>query len=873
MPKLPPGLAELILRRLVPGREGEIIAGDLREEFESRGGGRFWYWREVLSCVAVRLSPHRLTAPDLRQDLHYAVRVLRRNPGYTLTAMVCLALGIGVNSTVFTMVDELFWEPLAVPQPDRVMVIARTGDETVCSYRDYQEFERRVTAPGGRLFSGLMAYDNIPISLDVEGSSQIVMGEAVSANFADVLQVPAQAGRWFAPEDEQPGSDPVAVLSDGAWTRRFGRSMSAIGQRVRIETQWFRVVGIAPPGFLGVSPPHAMEIWIPFTSQPYARELLANPGERERPRVQLMGRLAAGTRVRAAEAALQTVDEQIRRAFPRDTTSTGALTLAVSAGASNPGVREVAAPISIMLLSVTGIVLLIACVNVANLLLSRSAVRRREMAVRQALGASRWRLARQTLAEGMVLAAGGAVLGLFFGIGANRLLARSIPALPHVGKVMLDLNVNWRVAIFAAVAALASAVLFTFSPALEHSRPGLTSSLKGDQAGTRRMRQRDVYVIVQVALSLTLLIAATLVVRAMQHAQTIDPGFAMDHRLAARIYISEPEYTPESGKLFLARLLDTVRAAPGVRSATISYTTPLSFSDSTCTSTTPEERPRRASSDVVVPGYFDTMAIPILRGRQFAPIDQPGSPQVVIVNQTFATRFWPNEDPIGKTVWLGCDVKRPRDMAEVVGVARDAKYESLDEAPRRFIYRPLAQSWVGFVALIVDASGSPAEYTAPLRALLHRLDPNLRVYEIQTLELAASDSLWKVRWQASLLAVFGGLAMLLAAVGLYGVVAYSVAQRTREIGVRLAMGAQRADVLWMVLARGLGLTAAGIAVGLALSAGVMRLLAAALYGMSPLDPVAFTVASLAWMAVAMLASYVPARRAMRVDPVVALRWE
>jgi len=857
----------------VPGREGEIIAGDLREEFDARGGGRLWYWREVLSCVAVRLSPDRLTAPDLRQDLHYAVRVLRRNPGYALTAMICLALGIGVNSTVFTMVDELFWEPLAVPQSDRVMVIARAGDETVCSYRDYQEFERRLTAPGGRLFSGLLAYDNVPISLDVEGASQIVMGEAVSANFAAVLQVPAQAGRWFTPDDERPGSDPVAVLSDGAWTRRYGRNPNAIGRRVRIETQWYRVVGIAPPDFLGVSPPHAMEIWIPFTSQPYARELLANPAERERPRVQLMGRLAPGADLPAAAAALQSADWHIRRAFPRDNAPSGALTLAVSAGASNPGVRDVAAPISIMLLSVTAIVLLIACVNVANLLLSRSAVRRREMAVRQALGASRWRLARQTLAEGVVLAVGGAVLGLFFGIGANRLLARSIPALPHVGKVVLDLNVNWRVAIFAAAAALASAVLFTFSPALEHSRPGLTSSLKGGEAGTRRMRQRDVYVIAQVALSLTLLIAATLVVRAMLHARTIDPGYAIDHRLAARIYISEPEYTPESGTLFLARLLEAVRAAPGVRSATLSYTTPLSFSDSACATATRQERPRRSSSDVVVPGYFDTMAIPILRGRPFAPSDQAGSPQVVVVNQTFASRAFPNEDPIGKTVWLGCDEKLPRTMAEVVGVARDARYESLDEAPRRFLYRPLAQSWVGFVALIVEASGSPVEYVAPLRALLHRLDPNLRVYGIQTLEQSASDSLWKVRWQASLLAVFGGLAMLLAAVGLYGVVAYSVAQRTREIGVRLAMGAQRADVLWMVLARGLGLTAAGIAVGLALSAGGMRLLAAALYGVSPLDPVAFSAASLAWMAVAMLASYIPARRAMRVDPVVALRWE
>ncbi|MGO9011823.1 MAG: ABC transporter permease [Bryobacteraceae bacterium] len=873
MPDKIPGVAERLLRRLVPGREGEMIAGDLREEFAARGGGRLWYWWEVLSCVAVRLSPHRLTAPDLRQDLHYAVRVLRRNPGYTLTAMLCLALGIGVNSTVFSMVDELFWEPLPVPHSDRVVAIGRTGEETTCSYRDYLEFQRRVSAPGGPLFSGLAAYDDVATSLDTDGVSQIVMAEAVSANFGETLQLPVQVGRWFAPEDERPGSDPVAVLSDGAWTRRFGRSASAIGQRVRIETQWYRVVGVGPPGFVGVSPPHTAEIWIPFTAQPFVKELLANAGERERPRVRLIGRLTPGVGLRPAEAALQSVDTVIRREFPRDTTSTGAMTMSIAAGASMPAVRGVVTPIATLLLSVTGIVLLIACVNVANLLLSRSVVRQREMAVRQALGASRWRLARQTLAEGIVLAAGGAALGLLVGYFANRLLARSLPALPHVGMVTLDLNVNWRVTVFAAAIALASAVLFTLSPAIQHSRPDLTSFMKGEGSGTRRMRQRDAYVVAQIALSLTLLIAAVLLVRALRHAQETEPGFAMDHRLAARIYVSLPEYTPETGKLFLARLLDTVRAAPGVRGATLSYSTPMGMSDSVCAAVTPTERPRRSPSDVVVPGYFDAIAIPILRGRQFESTDQPGSPPVAIVNQTFARRYWPNEDPIGKTVWLGCDANKPRTAAEVVGLAKDAKYESLDEAPRRFVYRPLAQDWVGFVAVIARTSGDPGEFSTPLRGILRGLDPSLRVYEIRTLEQYAADSLWKVRWQASLLAVFGGLAMLLAAVGLYGVVAYTVAQRTREIGVRIAMGAQRDDVLWMVLSRGLGLTAIGIGVGLALSAAVMRLLAELLYGVSPLDPVAFTVASLAWTATAMLACYVPARTAMKVDPVVALRWE
>jgi putative ABC transport system permease protein len=517
-------------------------------------------------------------------------------------------------------------------------------------------------------------------------------------------------------------------------------------------------------------------------------------------------------------------------------------------------------------------VLLIACVNVANLLLSRSAVRRREMAVRQALGAGRLRLVRQTLSEGLLLAGGGALLGLILGYWANGLLARSLPALPHMGVVSLDLRVGWRMAGFAFAAALASALIFSIAPALEHSRPDLISSLKGEST-VRRLRQRDVYVVAQVALSLVLLIAATLLLRGLQHAREVQPGFAMDHRLAARVSVSEPEYTPENGRIFLDHVLGRIRAIPGVRSATISYTTPLNMSGSVCAMADATTRPHRVSSDTVVPGYFDTLSIPIVRGRDFNAQDQAPSPRVVIVNETYARRNWPNADPIGKSVWLGCDLKRPRKLAEVVGLAKDAKYESLDESPRSYVYRPLGQDWEGFVAVIVHTSRSPSDFAAPLRTMLHGMDSNLRVYDIETLEEFATESLWRVRWQAALLAVFGGLGMLVAAVGLYGVVAYAVAQRTREIGVRLAIGAQKSDVMWMVLGRGLVLTAIGIVFGLLVGAGVSRMMGGLLYGLSPLDPASFALASLAWILTAMLASYIPARRAMRVDPVVALRWE
>lgn len=312
---------------------------------------------------------------------------------------------------------------------------------------------------------------------------------------------------------------------------------------------------------------------------------------------------------------------------------------------------------------------------------------------------------------------------------------------------------------------------------------------------------------------------------------------------------------------------------PDVQAATISHNTPLIISDSSCASADASTRPRRTGFDIVAAGYFDTLGIPILRGRAFEARDRQGAPEAVVVNETLARRYWPQQNPIGQSLWLGCDVKKPRTIAQVVGLARDVKYSSLNEPPAPFVYRPLAQDWGGFMTLIVHTRSNPVKFTAPLREALTGLDPNLRVYEIQTLEEYASGSLWQVRWQAVLLAVFGGLAMALAAVGLYGVVAYTVAQQTRELGIRTAIGAQRNDLLWMVLGRGLTLTAVGIAVGLLLSAAATRLLGKLLYGMSPLDPVSFAAASLAWTAVAMLASYVPARRAMKVDPVVALRWE
>ena len=801
-------------------------------------------------------------------DLRYALRLLRRDPGYALAAMLCLALGIGVNTTAFSMVDELFLRPLSVPRPDRVVRIERGTEDRACSYREFEDLRVRTSSA----FSGLAAVIEVETALDTRDVSHIIVGEAISANFADTLALRPQLGRWFRPEDASLTAEPVAVISDHAWAERFARSPGVLGQLVRIETQSYRVIGVAPPEFRGAAPPIAAEVWVPIPAMPIFREDLSNPADRKHPRVSLIGRLAGNVTPAAAQALVRAADAGIRtgRSVP--------LSVSPAAGAWFPGARQVAGPMTALLAAVSAVVLLIACVNVANLLLSRAVARRRETAVRRALGAGGWRLARQAVAEGILLAGGGAALGLLFGYATNRLLLHYLGTIPETGSLSaVNLDLNWRVAVFGAAAALAGAVLFTLSAAFEQSRGDMLGGIKGG-AASGRTRQRDAYVVAQVALSLVLLVAAGLLVRALQRAQHIPTGFAMDHRLSARIYISEPEYNAAAARVFFDRALAAVRGMPGVQGAALSYGVPLSFPPTSggCAAISKTERPSPVNGgNNISPGYFGTLGIPLVAGRDFLPTDRDAKPSVVIVDQTLARRLWPGSSAIGRRVRQGCDPDRARESV-VVGVVGDSKYNSLDEPARGAfftVHAPTPEEIMGFMGLTVHTTGEPAAFAGPLRAALRRIDPALRIYQIQTLEELAAVSLWKIRWQAALIGAFGSLAILLAAIGMYGVVAYAVAQRTREIGIRMAIGAQKWDVLRLVLSRGLRLTAAGIAIGLALSTASTRLLRAFLYGVSPWDAIAFTAAALLWLAIAMLASYLPARRAAQVDPSIALRWE
>jgi predicted permease len=862
MPDQPPRLAEKLLRLFVRGRDADAITGDLRETFAARGGGRFWFWQQVLSCAAVRVSPFRRALPGVSQDFHYALRTLRRNPGYACTAMLCLALGIGVNTTVFSSLDGIYFRKLPVPDAKRIVTVDRGGDSP-CSWRDYREFRDNT-----RALAGLAAFIPKGTFLDIERVNERIFAEAVSANYAEVLGLKPALGRWFTPGDELPASEPVAVISDRMWDRRFQRDPRVPGRLVRIDNQCYRIVGVAGRQFHGISAPRSVDAWVPLATYPEFRRTTGSG-----PSVFLIGRLATGATLPQGRAEMNAIDKQIRHeSLPAH--SANPLRVSFVSGFIAGEARRATLPIASLLLAVVGVVLLIACVNVASLLLSRAAVRRREMATRQSLGASRGRLIRQSLTEGLALAAGGGALGLLFGLWTNTGLASWLGAsIPDSVLYPVHLEVNWRVAVFTASISLLCAVLFSLSPALEHVRIDVAAALKSGEGGApRSSRQRDFYVVAQVALSLTLLIAAGLLLRALQQVDSIHPGFAADHRLFIRLFTPEPDFTAETSTLLYTRLLEETRSLPGVRDATLSFAI-LGFMDSNCVSADRQGQTRRVSFNIVDPDYFRVMQTPLLRGRNFSASDGTRSTRVVVVNETMARRWWPDEDPIGRTLWLGCE-GQARTQAVVIGMARDSKYGSLDEAPQPFYYVPFPQVWWnGYFALIVHTAGDPYSLAEPLMKLARSGGENLRIYEVRSVEDQISLSLWRIRWQAELLAMFGLLAILLAAIGLYGVVAYTVARRTREIGVRMALGAQRRDVQWMVLSRGLRLTAVGAGLGLALSVAATRFLRGFLYGLSPLDPAAFGAACLLWIAVAMLASYFPALRATRIDPVVALRYE
>jgi predicted permease len=808
----------------------------------------------------------------LLQDLRFALRTLARSPGFTAVAVLTLALGIGANTAVFTLVDALLLRPPPhVARPHDLLLIGRTveneGFDTF-SYPDYTDLRDQ-----SRTLAGVAAYVSVPFHVSGATATERVRGALVSWNYFAVLGTPAFRGRFFQKEEDRPGVVvPVAVLGAGLWQRAFGGRDDVIGTTIVIDNQRFTVIGVAPPAFQGAGVGDLLDLFVPLATQPATvKQFGPIQGNRDAVWLQLFGRLAPGASFPQAREELRTLGRRLATTFPETKRGWG---IAVSQGAGfDPLTRRRVTDFLHILQGAVALVLAIACANVANLLLVRGAARRREHAVRASLGASGRRLARALLVESVLLGVLGGTAGLVLAYWSTGLM-RALPVLRFPGTV--DLTPDGAVLSFTLAVSLVTGVLFGVVPALHGSRADLASELKvgAPTEHPRGARLRNTMVVAQVAVSLVLLVVAGLFVRTLQNAYAIDPGIATRDVLVARLDLGLQGYDTTRGQQFEDLLLRRLQALPGVQSAALALNLPFAGGFDTRVAARGEaldsvNRGHRTDRNSVTPDYFRTLGIPIVRGRGFSAADAATGPLVAVVNQALAEQLWPGQDPIGRhfvRTWGGAPL-------EVVGVARDVKYRSVFEERRLTFYQPLAQDYQDAIVVHLRAAGDARVLARPLEVAVRELDRDLPVYRIQTLDERRAGSLGQQRSGATLLSVFGLLALLLATIGLYASLRYAVAQRTREIGVRLALGAQGRDVLQRVLAQGVTLALIGLGLGLLGAMAVTRLVRTQLYGVTPTDPTSFVAVSGLLVIVAALASYFPARRATRIDPMVALRTE
>ncbi|HKP11036.1 MAG TPA: ABC transporter permease, partial [Blastocatellia bacterium] len=759
---------------------------------------------------------------------------------------------------------------LPVEKPDElVMVLTGRAEGTNFnfSYPLYTDFRDQ-----NNVFSGLMAHSAISVSLSDGQQTERIKGEIVSGNYFDVLGVSAAQGRTFTADDDRARlASPVAVISHGCWQRRFGADPAVIGQDVLINGHPFKIIGIMPEGFSGTEMIYTPEIWVPMMMQEWAEPGHPWLDKRDTHNIFATGRLKAGVTPRQAEASLNVLATQLGKEYPDS--DEGVTIRLMPPGFILPTIRGAFVSFTAILMATVALVLLIACTNLAGLLLARASGRRREIAIRLAMGASRGRLIRQLLTESALLALMGGALGLVLAVWIIQLVVAFKPPLDV--PVNIGLYVDWRVLAFSLLVSLITGIVFGLAPAMQATNPDLVPALKEAtlQTGARRSRLRSGLVVAQIALSLVLLIAAGLVLRSLSHLQTMNPGFEVSNGLKMSFDIGLQGYDKGRGQQFYRQLIERVESVPGVRSATLTDLFPLSVDYSSNAIFIEGQAPVRGAEvpsamvASVAPKYCETMGIPILTGRDFSDADTPQTTRVAVVNEAFAHRFFPDarslDEVIGKRFSFE-SLQGP--FIQIAGVTRDGKYWSLGEAAQPFVYSPLAQFYNSSATLVVRTDGDPQALINTIRGKISELDAALPVYDVKTFAEHLSFSLFPVRIVATLLASFGGLALLLAGVGIYGVTAYAVSQRTREIGIRMALGAGRGDILRLMLGQGLKLASIGLGLGLAAALALTRLMAAVLYGVSATDAITFTSISLLLAGVALLACFVPARRATKVDP-------
>ncbi len=800
---------------------------------------------------------------QLAQDLRYALRAMRKNPGFTWTAVLSLALGIGANTAIFTVVNAVLLKPLPLPEPDRLVQLWETQPakgyfRNVVNPFNFLDWRER-----SRVFQAMAAVQGLTTNLTGLGDPLALPGMQVSPNFFSVLRIAPALGRSFLPEEGLPGHDHVAILSFGLWKSRFGGDLAVVGRKITVNGDPNTIVGVMPRGF--TLPKYNADIWTPL---PIVRSKEWEGGRY----LAVIARLKPGVTLAQAEQDLRAVARQSAVERPDDDKGWSAEAVPMLADAT----ANVRLPLLVLLVA-AGLVLLIACANVANLLLMRAAGRLREIAIRAALGASRRRLMQQLLSESLVLAFLAFVAGLATANWGVKGLLAMIPRqnqLPRMDAIHVDV---W-VFLFALSVSIASAVIFGLFPSLQVSQliPHATLQI-GAIRTAAKSRLRQALVVTEIALSLILLTSAGLMLRSFHRLVSVNPGFETQHVLTMEMFTSPAKYDDTRKRAdYFARLLNEIRAVPGVQQAGSVHFLPLREQTSgSCFARLGEPTPTPASSPVadflvVSPGYFQAMGTPLVSGRRFDMHDQFGTRSAIMVNQQFAKRFLVGRNPIGQNLNLCWTVKNP---AEIVGVVADARQTELQTAPQPTIFVNNLQAPMYFAQLVVRTTGDPNRMARAVEAAVHRVDPDQALTDVETMDEVFSDSVAQPRLQLVLLLVFGGIAGLLATVGIYGVAAYSVAQRTREIGIRVALGAQRGDVGRLVLREGATLGVAGIGIGLAGSVALTRILRTLLFETAPKDPVTLTSVAGAVLVVVLLASLIPARRATRVDPMTALRYE
>jgi macrolide transport system ATP-binding/permease protein len=807
-------------------------------------------------------------------DVRYSIRSLLKNPGLTLAAVLSLGLGIGANTTIFTWVQAVLFRPIPVAaDPSTIRIAAmenREGQSRSWSYPNFKDFRDRAT------LMDVVAQDDSTFSIAVDQTAERAWGGLVSGNYFNVMGISPAAGRFFTAQDDvTPGGHPVVVLSHSYWQRRFAGDRSVIGRQVTINNAPMTIIGVGPEGFIGSFLGVASAAWVPMAMPKDMRG-----GDRLTQRgngwFQSIVRLKPGVSPEQAQAEATSIMSQLEQEYKNF--NDGRRLRIVQTWEAPFGAATVLSPILAVLSILVALVLVIACANVANLLLSKAVSRRREVAVRLSLGASRSRLIRQLLTESLLLALVAGLAGVAMAYWTMDVIMAFVP--PVDMPIDLGLRMDGTTLLFALAVSMATGVVFGLAPALQASGSQTINALKeeGRSVGGGRAtgRLRNALVIAQVAVCLVLLVGATLFLRSFMAAQSLSPGFEADHVVTASMDMFPSGYTGDRNREFQRRAVEAVAAIPGVSAAAFGTRLPLGFGGNNSTGIGVEGYVPRENEEIVInytsigPKYFATMGTPIREGREYLETDAPNAQRVIVINEAMARRYWPKGNALGGQIRMG------QNLAEVIGVVADSKYSSINERPLPQLFFPLSRSDASTLRLFVRTTGDPNPLVAEVRNAIRGLDPNLPLYDARTLTEHMQVAVFAQRMAANLLGAMGVLALLLAAIGLYGVMAYAVSQRTQELGIRLALGASPSSLLNMIVGQGMRLTTIGLAIGLALALGAFGSIGAVrtlLPGISPLDPITFVSVPVVLASIALLASWIPGRRAGKVDPVIALRYE